>query len=164
MPRAVSPSYLVSDEEARPPEGFKRIEFSGGDVFNRHIGPLYVKGRGDDFVMGVRVAPYLCNPAGGLHGGMMMTVLDLVAGVGSSMQAGLAKFLPTVSMTFDFVAPGKLGDWLEGRNKIVRVTRSLVFTTVMLESADGPICRGSAILKIPSGEGAKIERAKLVAP
>lgn len=164
MPRAVSPSYLVSDEEARPPEGYKRIEFGGGDVFNRHIGPLYIKGRGDDFRMGLRVAPYLCNPAGGLHGGMMMSVLDLVAGVGSSLQAGLDKFLPTVSMTFDFVAPGRLGDWLEGRNQIVRVTRSLVFTSVMLESADGPICRGSAILKIPSSGGARFDRAKLVDP
>ena len=62
----------------------------------------------------------MCNPAGGLHGGMMMTVADLVGTMGGGTLAGLRKFLPTVSMTFDFVAPAKVGDWVEGRSELVR--------------------------------------------
>ncbi|MSU65624.1 MAG: PaaI family thioesterase [Opitutus sp.] len=83
-----------------------------------HVGNLYVKrgekGTSDEFVMGFRVHPHVCNPAGGLHGGMMMTVADLVGGMGAGTLAGLRKFLPTVNMTFDFVAPakaGRLGRW-----------------------------------------------------
>ena len=57
--------------------------------------------------MGFRVQQHMCNPAGGLHGGMMMTVADLVGTMGGGTLVGLRKFLPTVSMTFDFVAPAK---------------------------------------------------------
>ena len=83
--------------------------------FNSHIGNLYFrrgdKGTRDAFVMGFRVQQHMCNPAGGLHGGMMMTVADLVAGMGGSVLAGIRnKFMPTVNMTFDFVAPAKVGD------------------------------------------------------
>jgi acyl-coenzyme A thioesterase PaaI-like protein len=74
---------LVSDN---PPEGFLRIDFDRGrpdPTFNTHIGNLYAKrgakGSRDEFVMGFRVQGHMCNPAGGLHGGMMMTVADLWA-------------------------------------------------------------------------------------
>src|SRR5260370_6502379 len=52
------------------------------------------------------------------HGGMM-TVADLVGTMGGGTLVGLRKFLPTVSMTFDFVAPAKVGDWVEGRAEVV---------------------------------------------
>ena len=100
-----------------PPTGFLKIDFARGrpePTFNTHIGNLYVKrgekGTRDEFVMGFRVQAHMCNPAGGLHGGMMMTVADLVGGMGAGTLAGLRKFLPTVNMTFDFVAPARAGD------------------------------------------------------
>jgi len=94
----------------KPPEGFLRIDFDRGrpdPTFNSHIGNLYAKrgqkGTRDEFVLGFRVHQHMCNPAGGLHGGMMMTVADLVGTMGGGTIVGLRKFLPTVSMTFDFV-------------------------------------------------------------
>ena len=95
----------------------------------------------------------MCNPAGGLHGGMMMTVADLVGTMGGGTLVGLRKFLPTVSMTFDFVAPAKVGDWVEGRAEVVRQTRSLLFTNIYLTVGEEKILRASAIAKIPSGDG-----------
>ena len=88
-----------------PPDGFLRIDFDRGSdpTFNSHIGTLYAKrgekGTRDEFVMGFRVHKHMCNPAGGLHGGMMMSVADLVGTMGGGTQVGVAKFLPTVSMT-----------------------------------------------------------------
>ena len=112
-----------------PPPDFLKIDFARGrpePTFNTHIGNLYVKrgekGTRDEFVMGFRVHPHMCNPAGGLHGGMMMTVADLVGGMGAGTLAGLRKFLPTVNMTFDFVAPARAGDWVEGRAELVAGT------------------------------------------
>jgi len=157
---------LSSDQ---PPEGFLRIDFDRGrsdPTFNTHIGALYVKrgekGTRDTFVMGFRVHPHMCNPAGGLHGGMMMTVADLVGAMGGGSLAGIRKFLPTVNMTFDFVAPAQVGDWVEGRPELVRATRSLLFTNIYLTVGETKILRASSICKIPSGDGLAFGKAKLV--
>ena len=66
-----------------PPDGFLRIDFDRGadPTFNSHIGTLYArrgpKGTRDEFVMGFRVHRHMANPAGGLHGGMMMSVATM---------------------------------------------------------------------------------------
>jgi uncharacterized protein (TIGR00369 family) len=157
---------LLSDD---PPTGFRKIDFDRDrpePTFNSHIGNLYVKrgekGAHDEFVMGFRVHQHMCNPAGGLHGGMMMTVADLVGAMGGGTLAGLRKFLPTVNMTFDFVAPAKVGDWVEGRPELVRATRSLLFTNIYLTVGEEKILRASSICKIPSGDGLAFGKAKLV--
>lgn len=151
-----------------PPEGFRRIDFDrdrAEPTFNTHIGTLYAKrgakGTPDEFVLGFRVQAHMCNPAGGLHGGMMMTVADLVGTMGGGTLAGIAKFLPTVNMTFDFVAPARIGDWVEGRPELVRVTRSLLFTNIYLTVGEEKILRASSIAKIPSGDGLAFGKARL---
>ncbi|MCF8533768.1 MAG: PaaI family thioesterase [Reyranella sp.] len=156
----------MSDDKV-PPD-FYRVDFDRGrpdPTFNSHIGNLYVKrgakGTRDEFVMGFRVHPHMCNPAGGLHGGMMMTVADLVGAMGGGTLAGLRKFLPTVNMTFDFVAPAKIGDWVEGRAELVRAARSLLFTNIYLTVGEEKILRASSICKIPSGDGLAFGKAKL---
>ena len=87
--------------EDRPPAGFLKIDFARGrpePTFNTHIGNLYVKrgekGTRDEFVMGFRVQAHMCNPAGGLHGGMMMTVADLVGGMGGAESRGGVESVP----------------------------------------------------------------------
>jgi len=115
----------------------------------------------DEFVLGFRVQRHMCNPAGGLHGRMMMTVADLVGTMGGGTLVGLRKFLPTVSMTFDFVAPARVGDWVEGRCEVVRQTRSLLFTTIYLTVGEDKILRASQVAKIPSGEGQAFGKARL---
>ena len=141
-----------------PPEGFKRIDFQqGAEVvnYNTHVGSLYYRrgaaGTADHFVMGLRVQSWMCNPAGTLHGGMMMTVADLIGGMGAMFVAGIrGKFAPTISMTFDFVAPAREGDWVEGRLDLFRRTRSMLFSHVWLSAGDTRILRASCIVKLPS--------------
>jgi uncharacterized protein (TIGR00369 family) len=159
-------SYQIPDD---PPQGFIRVDFDRGrpePTFNSHIGNMYVKrgekGTRDEFVLAIRVQQNMCNPAGSLHGGMMMTVADLVGTMGGGALAGLRKFLPTVSMTCDFVSPAKVGDWVEGRPELVRQTRSLLFTNIYLTVGEEKILRASSIAKIPSGDGLPFGRARLV--
>jgi hypothetical protein len=137
----------VSDDNPpdNPPAGFLRIDFDRGReaTFNSHVGNIYCKrgpkGTREEFVLGFRVHQHMCNPVGGLHGGMMMMV----------------------SMTCDFVAPARRGDWVEGRPELVRQTRSLLFTNIYLTVGEEKILRASAIAKIPSGEGQAFGRARL---
>ena len=81
--------------------------------------------------------------------------------MGGGTLVGLRKFLPTVSMTFDFVAPAKVGDWVEGRCQVVRQTRSLLFTDIALTVDGQRFLRASQIAKIPSGEGLAFGKARL---
>ena len=162
---------MLNDEPLSddPPADFRKVDFDrdrSEPTVNSHVGNLYVKrgdkGTRDELVMGFRVHQHMCNPAGGLHGGMMMTVADLVGAMGGGTLAGLRKFLPTVNMTFDFVAPAKVGDWVEGRAELVRATRSLLFTNIYLTVGEAKILRASSICKIPSGDGLAFGKAKLV--
>jgi len=147
---------------AAPPPGFREFRFEGVS-FNQMIGPLFVKRDGADMVMGFRIEQRHCNPAGVAHGGMLMAVADMCAGLGTSLQARIDKFLPTINMNCDFVAPGPLGAWVEGRTEVIRVGRAMAFANVMLRVDGTPILRASAVMKIPSGDGMKFDRAKFIA-
>jgi len=151
-----------------PPAGFLRIDFDRDQkhtTFNTHVGNLYAKkgekGTPEHFVMGLRVQPHMCNPAGGLHGGVMMTMADLVGSMGGTTITGLRKFVPTISMSCDFVAPARIGDWVEGRCEVVRATRTLLFSNIYLTVGGEKILRASGIYKIPTGEGQAYGRARL---
>ena len=50
----------------------------------------------------------------------------------------------TVNMTFDFVAPARVGDWVEGRAEVVRQTRSLLFSNIYLTVGEAKILRASS--------------------
>ena len=149
----------------QPPEGFLRIDFDRGrpdPTFNSHIGNLYAKrgqkGTRDEFVLGFRVHQHMCNPAGGLHGGMMMTVADLVGTMGGGTLVGLRKFLPTVSMTFDFVAPARVGDWVEGRAEVVRQTRSLLVHQHLSDGGRGEVPARLADRQDPVGRRPRLRQ------
>lgn len=157
----MSPDDMTIVPEEVPP-GFRAIAFAG-ETFNGLVGPLYLRSDPDDgVVMGFRIEQRHCNPAGVVHGGMLMTFADMCGGFITGYKARIDKFLPTVNMTSDFVAPGRLGQWVEGRCEVIKTTRSLAFCHVMVTTRTGPLLRASAILKIPSGEGLRFDRAKLV--
>ncbi len=143
------------------PAGFRLIAFEGV-TFNSAVGPFYIKRDEREIVLGFRAEQRHCNPAGIVHGGMLMTVADMTAGFCTAMNAKIDKFMPTVNMTFDFVASGNVGDWIEGRSEIMKITRSLAFATVDLSAAGNRLLRASCIMKIPSGEGFRFDRARLI--
>ena len=154
---------IIDDDAALDvPAGFKRVKFAGV-AFNVLIGPIYIKHDGTDVTLGFRVQQAHCNPIGILHGGMMMSMADMTAGFVTGFKAGIDKFLPTINMTFDFVAPGKAGDWIDCSGEVVRVTRHMAFATVALHCGTEQLLRASCIMKIPSGDGTKFDRAKFLA-
>ena len=151
---------LAPQTAADVPAGYRLIAFEGV-TFNGMVGPIYISRDGGEYVLGFRAEQRHCNPAGIVHGGMMMSVADMTAGFCTAMASGIDKFMPTVNMTFDFVASDNVGDWIEGRSELLKVTRSLAFATVMLSVAGKPLLRASCIMKIPSGDGFRFDRARL---
>ena len=130
------------------PPGFRplRLPPSG---FLGMAGPFYADWDGQRFILGLRVEERHCNSNGVCHGGMIATLADMLLTIGSNIQVGQSRFLPTVSMSCDYLAPAPLGAWLEGRIDVLRTTRRLLFTSGLLEIAgSGPIARLSGVLKV----------------
>lgn len=146
------------------PEGFKPMPMGG--EFIALNGPIYFlqtdRTNGPpEVLMGFRVEPRHCNPMGNCHGGWLASFGDMLLPLSvhrKSPEVG-HKFLPTVSLQIDYLAPAPLGAWVQGEAEVLRVTRSLVFAQGLV-SADGvPALRVSGIFKIgkafvmPGSEG-----------
>lgn len=111
-------------------------------------GPLYGKREGGKLVMGFRVEPRHCNPANLCHGGMLLTLADMLIGPAAEFEAQTGKYLPTVSLSADFLAPAPLGAWVEGRAEVLKPTASLLFAQCLI-TADGILAlRASGITKL----------------
>jgi uncharacterized protein (TIGR00369 family) len=130
------------------PEGFIELPFSGGEHFLSLTGPLYAKRDNKKLVLGLRVEKRHCNIAGICHGGMLMTFADMLLGLGARFENEEDfGFMPTVSMTADFLSPAPLGAWVEGRTDLLRSTRNFLFCQCIVTSNGAPVMRASGIMK-----------------
>jgi uncharacterized protein (TIGR00369 family) len=110
-------------------------------------GPFFAKRAGDDIIIGLRIEPRHCNAIGIAHGGMILTLADVLLTVGSNIRARTSRFLPTVNVTCDFIGPAKQGDWIEGRIEVLKVTKSYVFSQALLQTdVARPVARISGVL------------------
>ena len=130
------------------PAGFRPLPTMGD--FIAVNGPLYLRHEGDLVRLGFRVEKRHSNPLGNCHGGMLASFCDMLLPVSihrKSKEVGL-RFLPTINLALDYLAPAPLGSWVEGEAQVLRVTRSLVFAQGLV-TADGTIAvRMSGIFKI----------------
>ena len=137
---------------ANIPAGFRPFRFSVG--FLEAIGPLYGRWDGTRLLMGFRVEERHCNPGQVVHGGMMATFADMLLPIAARMQSKAdVGFAPTVNLTLDFLAPAKLGAWVEGTGEFLRAGKTLFFAQGTA-TADGILClRASAIFKVTEPMG-----------
>ena len=126
------------DVTAAPP-GFVRIEIAGG--FAAEFGPIYVKRDGERVGFGFHVEERHLNPRAHAHGGALATFADMQ--LAALMRGGrlTPKQAPTISLALDFLAPAKLGDWIEGDIALVKRTGRLAFSETVLTVAGEAIAR-----------------------
>lgn len=139
------------------PEGFKALTGGPDDMFVGINGPLYRKRDGDQFVLGLRIERRHCNPAHICHGGMLLTFVDMAMVLSASYQGKLGYFLPTISLTTDFLASVPEGAWIEARTDLLRTTRNMVFAQCLVRADGKPAVRASGVFKI----GAAMKRPEL---
>lgn len=135
---------------AAVPEGFTRLPIGGEFIVAN--GPLYERMHDGVCQLGFRVEARHTNTMGICHGGMMATFCDMLLPVSALRTRGdlQSRFLPTVSLDIDYLAPAPLGAWVQGEAQVLRVTRSLLFVQGLV-SADGePVARVSGVFKIAS--------------
>lgn len=133
---------------ANPPPGFKPVRATGDFI---HInGPLWLRREGTVVQLGFRVEQRHCNPMDTCHGGMLASFADMLLPMTAHRKApevGL-RFLPTVSLQLDYLAPARLGDWVVGEADVLRTTRSLVFVQGLILANGEPAVRASGVFKL----------------
>ena len=130
------------------PAGFASLQ-SGGP-FIQHNGPLYVRHEGSVVQFGFRVERRHVNPMNNLHGGMMATFCDMLLPLTAHRKSAEVadRFLPTISLQIDYLAPAPLGAWVQGEAEPLRITRSLVFAQGLVTADGVPCARVSGVFKI----------------
>lgn len=131
------------------PEGFTPYAMRP-NPFIDPLGPLYAKPDGKGLVLGLRIEERHCNPAGNCHGGMLLTLADMLLIFNANRLSGIDQFMITVNLTCDFVGPAPLGSWIEGRAQLLRASRNLVFTNGLFTVDGAPVARVNGIFK-PAG-------------
>lgn len=127
------------------PPGAENISRGG---FNHYAGPIYrLPPDGETRRFALPVIDKHMNGAGGVHGGMLMTFADIAMSQTTRAVTG-AEGANTVSMTCDFVGPGKLGDILEARVSVTRQTRTIVFLSCDIVCGERVVAVATGLWKI----------------
>ena len=134
----------MTDPTTPPLPGYS--VYDPDDPFEVRSGPFWwsrLDDGTDHFVL--QAAGRHCNSHGIVHGGLMMTMIDLAL-------VAVAKVEPedrfvTVSMNSEFVASGRQGDLIEARGTLIRRGRSLSFARGQVTSGDRVLLTASAVLK-----------------
>ena len=130
-----------------PPAGFRPL--ASGGPFITDNGPIFWRRDGDGLVFGFQVQERNCNPGGIAHGGWLASVADMILPLSATQAATLQDyFLLTVSLSLDFLAPARLGSWVEGRGILLGRTRQMVFAQGTLTIQDAAILRFSGVFKL----------------
>ena len=141
----------ASPDATRPldlPSGFRPLRTMGD--FIAANGPLYVRSEGGSVQLGFRVEARHTNPMRICHGGMMASFCDMLLPISihrKSQEIGF-RFLPTINLQIDYLAPARLGAWVQGEAELLKATRSLVFAQGLVSAEGVPCARVSGIFKI----------------
>lgn len=125
------------------PSGFEPIALGIG--YSDAFGPVYVDraaGR-----LGFHVAERHLNPVSALHGGAMATFADMQIAAFEPGAGTAGSHTPTISMHVDYVAPARLGAWVEATVTLVKKTATLIFTQAVITADGAPCARSHAIYR-----------------
>ena len=132
------------------PAGFARLDIL--DDFVGLIGPLWRKPESDGLRVGLMLEPRHGNPMGIAHGGLMVTLADMVMGAGCGFHTGIAWPHPTITLNSDFVRGARIGHWIEGKARLTRRTQSFCFCSADLVSEGHVVLAASGVFKMPDIE------------
>ncbi len=129
-----------------PPAGFLPLTRSS-PVLDL-LGPLFVRGKGREMVLGFRVQAKHGNARGILHGGFVATLADVAMGYAIAFASEPPTPLLTANLTVDFAGAAAIGDWLEVRVDIQKRGARLAFANCYVSKGDERIARASAVFMV----------------
>jgi uncharacterized protein (TIGR00369 family) len=135
---------MTNAPHALPPDA-ENVSKGG---FNLHAGPFCrLPVSGDNHRFAFVVAAKHMNGSGSLHGGVLMTFADVAMSQAARAASG-AQSCSTISLTFDFIGPGKLGDVIEARVRVTRQTRTMIFLSAHIVAGERVLGAATGLWKI----------------
>jgi acyl-coenzyme A thioesterase PaaI-like protein len=129
-------------------DGWKIVDTTG---FLHLIGPLWQRLHDGEHEFALITEDKHHNRRGLVQGGVLMTFADRTCGITARLVSG-RPVLATVQLDVHFVEPGKIGEILISRPRVVRSTRSLIFTTTEVIVERRCIAMASGVFKILRNE------------
>lgn len=112
--------------------------------------PLFSRRVDDTVQIGVRLAPAHANSRGMAHGGLISALADNAMGLSCGLGMDAAGGLVTVNLALDFLAPARIGQWLQVEPVVVKRGRGLCFASALVTADGKPCARGSATFQVVS--------------
>lgn len=110
----------------------------GDDVpgFTGWLGGIIRKVEENSIALEVIIRPDMCNPAGTLHGGIHMAILDEVIGMTVAAMGNETHFV-TLNMTSDLLRSAVAGDVVTAVSQVVKPGRKAIHIIGSLTNAQG---------------------------
>lgn len=128
-------------------EGFEIL--SQGLGFNDQLAPIYLQTTETGIRTALIVQPGHLNPMGICHGGVILSFADFAMAALLAHRLQNYSGMPTINMNVDFIAPGKVGDWLEFKLDRLSTTRLMGNVAGVLEGPNGVVARVNGIYRLP---------------
>ena len=120
--------------ESDVPEGFSPARFSPG--FLERAGPYWLKPEQDFVIVGLRIDSQHINYVDVAHGGVLSTLADVAMSFQVHASETPRLNVVTNSLTCNFLAGAKLGDWIEARARIDRIGKRTAYTSGDIRCGD----------------------------
>lgn len=107
---------------------------------SRLLGWRLIELNADDGVikLGFEAKPEFCNPSGFIQGGILAAMLDDTMGPAAFIMTGGKLYTPTITMTVNFISPGKVGLFV-CEAKVVQMGKTVVFVEAKLMDDAGTL-------------------------
>jgi acyl-coenzyme A thioesterase PaaI-like protein len=129
-------------------DGWKIVDSSG---FLQLIGPLWQRLVNGENEFALITEDKHHNRRGLVQGGVLMTFADRTCGIAARFVSG-KPMLATVQLDVHFVEAGKIGEILVSKPRVIRSTRSLIFTTTEVTVDKRCIAMANGVFKILKSE------------
>ena len=136
----------MTSTEAEVPDGFTPSQRSSAllDL----IGPIFESGAGPDYRLGLRVDRRHVNAKGFCHGALLAMLADVHLGRLCALSAAPRLNLVTAGLNLSYLAPARLGQWLQAEGAIDRVGKSLACATGLVLADGRPSLRATGTFQV----------------
>jgi acyl-coenzyme A thioesterase PaaI-like protein len=124
--------------------GWTMVETTG---FLSLVGPLWQRIVDGAHEYAIRTEDKHHNRRGLVQGGLVMTLADRSSGMMARVVADRPT-LATIQMDTLFIDSARIGELLVSRPRVIRATRSLIFTTTEVTADDRTVASASGVFKI----------------
>jgi uncharacterized protein (TIGR00369 family) len=128
------------------PEGFERHTRRSG--LTEPWEPIYARRSASEIRLGFRAAAAHANSRGFVHGGLISALADNAMGLSCGQQLTDISGLVTVSLSLDFVASARVGQWVEIRPEVIKTGKSLCFARALVMADDLVCARASGVFMV----------------